>query len=39
VEPQGESVAWDPAGGYWLVSESNGDEPTLWRVACAPSRP
>lgn len=36
LEPQGESVAWDPAGGFWQVSE--WENPTLWRVACADAR-
>ncbi len=36
LEPQGESVAWDPSGGFWQVSE--WENPTLWRVGCADAR-
>ncbi len=28
-----EAIAWDPAGGFWQVSE--GANPPLWRVGCA----
>lgn len=31
-ENQGESVTWDPAGGYWHVSEGTGS--SLFRVDC-----
>lgn len=32
LEPQGEAVAYDPAGGFWQVSE--GEHPTLWYSPC-----
>lgn len=33
-ELQGEAIAWDPAGGWWQVSEGPGAE--VWRVNCQP---
>lgn len=35
AENQGESVAWDPNGGYWHVSEGAGA--TLFHVGCSPA--
>lgn len=33
-EPHGEAIAWDPAGGYFQLSDS--PQPFVWHVACAP---
>ncbi len=37
VDEQGEALGWDAEGGFWHTSErSDGVDPKIWRVGCAP---